>query len=65
MGSIDRQQAVWTIPATLMKSDAEHKVPLSAAALDVLHRMEALKDGSEYIFPNSKGKPLSEPRWLP
>ena len=22
--------------------------------------MEALKNGSEYIFPNSKGKPLSD-----
>ncbi|MGX9426268.1 MULTISPECIES: tyrosine-type recombinase/integrase [Bradyrhizobium] len=57
---IDRQAAVWTIPATLMKSDAEHKVPLSRAALAVLDHMEALKDGSEYIFPNSKGKPLSD-----
>ena len=43
-----------------MKSDAEHRVPLSPAALAVLDRMEALKDGSEYIFPNSKGKPLSD-----
>ena len=43
-----------------MKSDAEHKVPLSRAALDVLDRMEALNEGSEYIFPNSKGKPLSD-----
>jgi len=57
---IDRQVAVWTIPAALMKGDAEHKVPLSQAALDVLDRMEALKNDSEYIFPNSKGKPLSD-----
>ena len=57
---IDRQAAVWIIPAALMKSDAEHRVPLSPAALAVLDRMEALKDGSEYIFPNSKGKPLSD-----
>jgi integrase len=57
---IDSQHAAWTIPAALMKSDAEHKVPLSKAALAVLDRMEALKDGSEYIFPNTKGKPLSD-----
>ena len=57
---LDRQQAVWTIPAALMKSDAEHRVPLSKAALAVLNRMDAAKDGSEYIFPNSKGKPLSD-----
>lgn len=57
---IDRQAALWTIPAALMKSDAEHKVPLSQAALDVLDRIETLNAGSEYIFPNSKGKPLSD-----
>ncbi|MET3842073.1 site-specific integrase [Bradyrhizobium sp. OAE829] len=57
---IDRKAAVWTIPAVLMKADTEHKVPLSQAALDVLDRMEALNEGSEYIFPNSKGKPLSD-----
>jgi integrase len=57
---IDRQAAVWTIPAALMKSDAEHKVPLSRAALDLLDRMGALKEGSDYIFSNSKAKPLSD-----
>jgi integrase len=57
---IDRHAAVWTIPAALMKSDAEHKVPLSDAAFAVLDRMEALKAGSDYVFPNSKGKPLSD-----
>jgi len=57
---IDRQTSVWTIPAALMKSDAEHRVPLSKAALAVLDRMETTKDDSEYIFPNSKGKPLSD-----
>ncbi|MEH2552198.1 integrase [Bradyrhizobium sp. AZCC 2262] len=57
---IDKLAAVWTIPAALMKTDAEHKVPLSEAALDVLRRMELLKNDSEYIFPNSKGKPLSD-----
>jgi integrase len=57
---IDRRAAVWTIPAALMKADAEHKLPLSEAALDLLDRLEALNEGSEYIFPNSKGKPLSD-----
>jgi len=57
---IDRQTSVWTIPAALMKSDAEHRVPLSKAALAVLDRMQVTEDDSEYIFPNSKGKPLSD-----
>jgi integrase len=57
---IDQQTSVWTIPAALMKSDAEHRVPLSQAALAVLGGMEAMKDGSGHIFPNSRGKPLSD-----
>ncbi len=57
---IDRQISVWTIPAALMKSDAEHRVPLSKAALAVLDRMEITRDDGDYIFPNSKGKPLSD-----
>jgi integrase len=57
---IDRQTSVWIIPAALMKSDAEHRVPLSKAALAVLDRMEPTKEGSEYIFPNSQGKLLSD-----
>jgi integrase len=44
---IDRQTSVWTIPAALMKSDAEHRVPLIKAALAVLDRMEITKDATE------------------
>jgi integrase len=44
----------------MMKSDAEHRVPFSQAALAVLERMEALKSDSDYIVPNSRGKPLSD-----
>jgi integrase len=43
-----------------MKSDAENRVPLSKAALAVLDRTETIKDASDYIFPNTKGKPLSD-----
>jgi integrase len=57
---IDRRAAVWRIPAALMNTDGEHNVPLSRAALDVLERVEALNEGSDYVFPNSKGKPLSD-----
>ncbi len=57
---IDRKAAVWTIPAIFMKMGAEHKVPLSQAALEVLDRMPELNEGSEFVFPNTKGKPLSD-----
>ncbi|WP_300216606.1 phage integrase central domain-containing protein, partial [Bradyrhizobium sp.] len=41
-------------------SDAEHRVPLSKAALAVLDRIEVTKDDGEHVFPNSKGKSLSD-----
>ncbi|SFJ01407.1 site-specific integrase [Bradyrhizobium sp. Gha] len=57
---VDRQNAVWTIPGNQMKGDAEHKVPLSRAALDVLDRMQDLTGDGEYIFANPDGVPLSD-----
>jgi integrase len=56
----DRSADISLDQAALMKSDAEHRVPLSKAALAVLDRIEVTKDDSEYVFPNSKGKPLSD-----
>jgi integrase len=47
---IDRTAAVWTIAAENMKGNREHKVPLSAAALAVLDRMEKIRNGGDYIF---------------
>lgn len=58
---LDRKAAVWTIAAENMKGDKEHKVPLSAAALDVLDRMEKIKNGGEFVFYSpSSGRPLSD-----
>jgi len=36
-GEVDLDQAIWTIPAYRMKASVEHVVPLSSAALQVLH----------------------------
>lgn len=60
---IDMDAAVWTIPAERMKADREHRVPLSAAALDVLRQARDLgDDGSDLVFPSpmKPGKALSE-----
>ena len=53
--------AMWTIPATRMKSQREHRVPLSDAALNVFEQAQALNDGSDLVFPSPvrRGKPLS------
>ena len=58
---IDFHAAAWTVPASRMKANAEHRVPLSEPALEVLHRAKGLADGSELIFPSPlrPGRPLS------
>ena len=56
---IDFGDQIWTIPAERMKGKREHRVPLSDAALAVLEKMKAIRDG-DYIFPGTKGgRPLS------
>jgi integrase len=56
----DRDAAVWTIAGENMKGKKEHKVPLSAAALAVLARMEKISAG-EFVFYSGDGdKPLSD-----
>ncbi|MDI3510816.1 MAG: hypothetical protein PWQ61_1581 [Betaproteobacteria bacterium] len=57
----DLKEKLWTIPKERMKSGREHTVPLSDAVLAVLKRIEAetLTRGGDYLFPGSKGKPLS------
>lgn len=59
---IDMEQAIWTIPASRMKSKRQHRVPLSAAALAVLRatREHKLATGSGLVFCNSKGGQLSD-----
>ena len=57
---IDLEAGLWTVPADRMKVGREHRVPLSAPALAALQRVQALSDGTGYIFPGRKhGKPLS------
>ena len=59
---IDLDARTWTIPADKMKARAEHRVPLSDAALEVLEKARAIHDGSDLIFPSPlrEGQPLSD-----
>lgn len=56
---LDLNKAVWTIPAQRMKAGVEHRVPLSKAALMLIAHMPHV-EGSNLIFPGSKGQPLSD-----
>ena len=57
---IDLDARLWTIPAARMKSNREHRVPLSDAALQVLDTAREWADKSGLIFPSRNGKPLSD-----
>ena len=49
---IDFEARTWTISAERMKSDREHRQPLSEEALSVLSEARVLDDGSGLIFPS-------------
>ncbi len=55
---IDLNAGIWTVPAERMKAGAEHRVPLSPAALAILGEMQGLD--TTYVFPGGRrSKPLS------
>lgn len=57
-GEIDLDAGLWVIPATRMKAQREHRVPLSTAVLSLLSTMPRT-DG--LIFPGAvTGRPLSD-----
>jgi integrase len=51
---IDLTARTWTVPAARMKSASEHRVPLSAAAIDVLGAMHKIRR-DDYVFPAMRG----------
>ncbi len=57
---IDLEAGVWVVPAERMKGGKEWRVPLSAAALDVLERAAAHRDASGLIFPSVRGRVMTD-----
>ena len=59
---IDDDARLWVIPASRMKGHAEHRQPLSDAAMAVLAEARTLRDKSDLIFPSPmrRGRPLSD-----
>ena len=57
---IDIEAREWRIPASRMKANVEHRVPLSAAAVAVLDRVRPLRNGSDLVFPSQRGQELSD-----
>ena len=57
---MDLDAGVWTIPAARMKAKRDHRVPLSARALAILHDARRRSDGTGLVFRSLRGKPLSD-----
>jgi integrase len=58
-GEFDLASAVWTVPAERMKAGKEHRVPLSAAALELLATLPRGKP-EDIVFKAQRGGPLSD-----
>ena len=63
---MDTKAHVWTIPATRMKANREHRVPLCRRAVEILAAARTLGDSGGLVFPSRGGRPLDEKRlrWL-
>jgi len=51
----DLDAGVWTIPASRMKAGRDHSVPLSAQVQQLLGVIPRFGDGTDFLFPNSRG----------
>lgn len=59
---IDLEAAVWRIPASRMKMNREHVVPLSRQALAILTEARGLTLDGRFVFPGQRtaARPMSE-----
>ena len=58
---IDLEGKAWDIPAPRMKAGRAHSVPLSNAAVAILHEAKRLQHGSDLVFPSRKvGKIMTD-----
>jgi integrase len=62
LDEIGAREKLWTLSAERMKSDREHRVPLTARALDLIEEMKTVRlVEDKFIFPGGKkGKTLSD-----
>lgn len=57
---VDLENALWTLPENRTKTEIEHRVPLSDAAMEILLELSE-KRVSDLVFPGQKrGRPLSD-----
>ena len=57
---VDLDSETWTVPAGRMKAKRDHRVPLSARALEILHEARELSGGTGLVFSSAHGRALSD-----
>lgn len=57
----DLEQNIWRIPATRMKMERDHIIPLSRQAIELLRGLHAVTGKGVYLFPNraDRSRPAS------
>ena len=55
---MDLEKALWVIPASRMKAETEHRIPLVERAIELLRQL-ALVRRNDFLFPGIGNKPLS------
>ena len=56
----DMASGVWVIPADRMKTEVEHRIPLSTKSIELLNALPRF-EGDDLVFPGMiRGKPLSD-----
>lgn len=61
---IDFQSGIWTVPASRMKAKREHRVPLSARAIEILKEMQSHGNDGLVFRGRKKDKPISNMAFL-
>jgi len=57
---INLNEKVWVIPASRMKAEREHRVPLCDEAIKILAKMQQWRiDDAEHVFPGMRGGQIS------
>ena len=56
---IDLKNKWWTIPKERSKNERIHRVPLSPMAVDIFKQAKTLSGDSRWVFPSSKGQPIT------
>ncbi len=59
-GEVDMSRGITIVQAAQMTAQRAYRVPLSARALEVLGEAEQFADGSGFVSPSPRDKPLSD-----